>query len=151
MSEREKNQKPSQPPWTAACPKTGQGSFTSTFWWGGFPSTGPSSSGALPSAFTALGLTPPSPGAQPSPTHLQAALTAPGFGRFACLLSTGCSLLVVADPILQQGLQPRGPSSLWILQFRAWPFQGYLGPCHSLLARKLPQNTKLLNSRRRRV
>ena len=50
-----------------------------------------------------------------------------------------------------QGLQPPGPSSLWILQFRAWPLQGQLGPCHSLLARKLPQNTNRLDSRRRRA
>lgn len=129
--------------------QTGQGSFTSTFRWSGFPSAGPSSSGASP--FTAPSLTPPSAGAQLSPTHLQAALTAPGFGRFTCLLSTGRGLLVVADPILQQGLQPPGPSSLWILQFRAWPLQGQLGPCHSLLARKLPQNTNRLDSRRRRA
>lgn len=83
-------------------------------------------------------------------THLQAALTAPGFGSFTSSLGTGCSLPVVTDPFLQQSLQPPRPSSLQILQLRAGPLHGQLGPCHSLSVRKLPQKIDLWDSRRKK-
>lgn len=83
-------------------------------------------------------------------THLQASLTAPGFGSFTSFLGTGCSLLVVMDPFLQQSLQPPRPSSLQILQLRAGPLHSQLGPCHSLSVRKLPQKMDLWDSRRKK-
>jgi len=83
-------------------------------------------------------------------SHLQASLTAPGFGSFTSLLGTGRSLPVVLDPFLQQSLQPPRPSSLQILQLRAGPLHSQLGPCHSLSVRKLPQKMDLWDSRRKK-
>lgn len=82
--------------------------------------------------------------------HLQASLTAPGFGSFTSLLGTGRGLPVVTDPFLQQSLQPPRPSSLQILQLRAGPLHSQLGPCHSLSVRKLPQKMDLWDSRRKK-
>lgn len=87
---------------------------------------------------------------QDLPHHLQASLTAPGFGHVTCLLGTGRSFPVIVDPFLQQSLQAPRPSSLQILQLRAGPLRGQLGPCHSLPVRKLPQKTELWDSTRKK-